>query len=112
MIRSVGLAACALCFAAPASASPACLQLNQLLRWGRVDHNVMLIEDKSHQKFKVAYRGYCGNLSFARSIDLRSASNSALGCVGRGDSIIVHLNGATYQCPIDSVSPAPAAMPH
>lgn len=82
----------------------ACLQVGRIYSWRAPDNRTLIIENDTHQKFKLELMGYCPGLTFKETIGLRSPGGSYLSCVGPGDTVFFHDLGMEMRCVINKVS--------
>ena len=94
----------------PALAGPACLELGRIWSWKVLDNKTLIVEDDTHQKFKMSLMGYCPNLAFKERIAFKSVGGTDLSCLGMGDYVLAHDIAIPDRCPITSVVPYTAAM--
>lgn len=88
----------------------ACLQVGRIWSWRAPDNRTLIIENDTHQKFKVDLMGYCPGLTFKETIGLRSPGGSYLSCVSPGDTVFFHDIGMSMRCVISKITPYTAAM--
>jgi hypothetical protein len=109
LFAAAGLAVLA---AAPAYANPRCLELGQIYNWKALDDKTLIVENDTHDKFKVTLLATCPGLSFKEQIGFKSFGPAmSLTCVSAGDSVVTR-DFATggQRCSIKSVEPYTAAM--
>ncbi len=82
----------------------ACLQVGRIDSWRAPNNRSLIVENDSHQKFKVDLMGYCPGLTFKETIGLRSPGGSYLSCVGPGDTVFFHDIGMAMHCVISKVT--------
>jgi len=100
-----------LLLAGPAFASPNCLEISQIYNFNAPDNKTLVVEDNTHNKFKVSLMGYCQGLTFKEGIAFKSVGGTGLSCLAAGDNVLVHNFGTGGQrCPIRSVVPYTAEM--
>jgi len=95
-------------FAQPQSpdATPrACLRFGYIYDWKVLDNKTLIVEDNSHNKFKMSLMGYCPNLQFRERIGFKSLGSAGLSCMTPGDDVIVRQPGTGAQrCPISAIA--------
>lgn len=100
-----------LLLAGPAFASPTCLAISQIYNFNAPDNKTLIVEDNTHNKFKVNLLGFCQGLTFKEGVAFKSVGGTGLSCLAAGDNVIVHNMGTGPQrCSIRSVEPYTAAM--
>ncbi|MGD0866373.1 MAG: DUF6491 family protein [Rhizomicrobium sp.] len=112
--RKIGFTGIALLIflaAAPAMAQQSsCLVIRQIYGFKVVDKQTLLVENISHNVFKVSLYGPCTNIDLDLGLGFKSFSTSDLDCLRRGDEVVHHTVGMGSICPIKSVEPYTAAM--
>ncbi|HEY8949540.1 MAG TPA: DUF6491 family protein [Rhizomicrobium sp.] len=97
--------------AAPAFASPTCLSINQIYNFDAPDNKTLIVEDNSHNKFKVTLFSGCMGLTFKEGLAFKSVGGTGLSCLAAGDAVFTRNMGTGPQrCPIRSVVPYTAEM--
>jgi hypothetical protein len=91
---------------APVFASSTCLEYGNIYNFNALDDRTLIVEDYSHNKFKVSLMGVCPELPFKEGIGFKSfGPHMMLTCVSSGDDIVTHSFGIGRQrCPIRSVT--------
>ncbi|MBU6472691.1 MAG: hypothetical protein KGJ75_03705 [Alphaproteobacteria bacterium] len=115
MILAAALAALT---AAPAMAEPAggndashaCLEVGRIWSWHAPDNRTLIVENDTHQKFKLDLMGYCPSLTFKETLGFRSIGGSYLSCITPGDVVFFHDIGTETRCVINKVSAYTPAM--
>jgi hypothetical protein len=74
--------------AAPAFASATCLQQDQIYTWKALSDKTLIVEDRSHDKFKLSLIGVCSNLKFKESLAFKSFGGMGISCLTPGDDVI------------------------
>ena len=105
-------------FAQPASGGPptpnearqTCLQFGRIYSWNAPDNRTLIVENDTHQKFKLDLMGICPGLTFEESLAFRSPGGSYLTCITPGDSVFFHDVGMETRCIISKVTPYTAEM--
>jgi hypothetical protein len=93
-----------------AFAAPSCLELGRIWSWKVVDNKTLIVEDDTHQKFKMSLMGFCPDLQFKERIAFKSVGGTDLSCLGMGDYVLAHDIAVPDRCPITSVVPYTPAM--
>jgi hypothetical protein len=93
-----------------ALSAPSCLELGRIWNWKVLDNKTLIVEDDTHQKFKMSLMGFCPNLQFKERIAFKSVGGSDLSCLGQGDYVLAHDIAIPDRCPITSVVPYTPAM--
>jgi len=96
--------------ATQALAGPACLELGRIWSWKVLDNKTLIVEDDTHQKFKMSLMGYCPNLAFKERVGFKSIGGSELSCLSKGDDVLVRDIGMPDRCPITDIVPYTPAM--
>jgi Family of unknown function (DUF6491) len=94
----------------PALAAPSCLELGRIWSWKVVDNKTLIVEDDTHQKFKMSLMGFCPDLQFKERIAFKSFGGTELSCLGSGDYVLARDIAIPDRCPITSVTPYTPAM--
>ena len=89
----------------PALASSTCLLISQIYTWKALDDQTLIVEDNSHNKFKMSLMGYCPDLSFRERVGFNAIGGTQLSCLTSGDEVEVRSLGAQSHCPITSIVP-------
>jgi len=97
------LAVPALADEAAAPAPQACLRIGQILNWNAPDDHTLIVEDYSHQKFKLLLMGTCVDLNFKQKVGFKSVGGTELSCLTPGDYVFVHLMAMYQRCPIKTI---------
>jgi hypothetical protein len=86
--------ACAtvLCIADPALAAPGvCLRQIDMYSFDAVPGNrSLVVEDRSHQRYRMNFAGVCSGLQFKMGLRFKSFGTSNLSCLSRGDQVLQH----------------------
>ncbi|HEY1632089.1 MAG TPA: DUF6491 family protein [Rhizomicrobium sp.] len=109
ILAAVALATLA---AAPAYAQQrSCLEFGRIYNWTVLDNKTLVVEDLSHNKFRMALMGDCQGLSFKERIGFKSMGATALSCMTPGDDVIIRNFGTGGQrCPIAKIVPYTAEL--
>jgi len=100
-----------LLLAGPAFASPTCLEVSQIYNFNAPDNKTLIVEDNSHNKFKVSLLGVCQGLTFKEGVAFKSFGGTGLSCLTSGDSVLTRNMGTGPQrCAIRKVEPYTPAM--
>lgn len=94
----------------PVFARPDCLELGRIYNWKALDNKTLIVEDDTHQKFKLSLMGYCPNLTFKERVAFKSIGGSQLTCLTRGDEVDVRDIGIPARCPIIGIVSYTAEM--
>jgi Family of unknown function (DUF6491) len=94
----------------PASAQRSCLMIGQIYNWNAPDNKTLIVEDNSHQKFKLSLMGSCNNLTFKERVGFQSPGSTQLSCLSKGDDVLVRNPGFPQTCPIIDIVPYTAQM--
>ena len=105
-------AALAAMLAAPAAAEQgakpearqACLQVGRIWSWNAPDNRTLIVENDTHQKFKLDLMGYCPGLTFKETLAFKSIGGMDLSCITPGDVIFFHDVGMETRCVISKVT--------
>ena len=96
--------------AMPASADEAkpadsqvCPRIGQILNWNAPDDHTLIVEDYSHQKFKLTLMGTCTGLNFRQTVGFKSVGGSELSCLTPGDYVFTHVMAMHQHCPIKTI---------
>ncbi len=124
-MRRILTAAALLCATLPAFAqSPSdspCLQQINMYSFNPVPGNrALVVEDRSHRRYRVSFMGPCTNLQFHLGLRFKTFGVSNLSCVSRGDQVLIHdpigpgaciIQSVQYQTPaLDQADAAAAAQ--
>ena len=82
----------------------------QIWNWKVLDNKTLIVEDDTHQKFKMSLMGYCPDLEFKERIGFKSFGGSELSCLGSGDDVLARDIAIPDRCPITNVVPYTPAM--
>jgi hypothetical protein len=88
----------------------ACLRVGQIYNWKVLDNQTMVVEDLSHNKFKLGLMGYCTNLAFKERVGFKSIGGTQLSCLSAGDDVVIRDQVAGGPCPIKTIVPYTAEM--
>lgn len=91
--------------ATQAIAASSCLELARIWNWKVLDNKTLIVEDDTHQKFKMSLMGFCPDLQFKERIAFKSVGGSELSCLGSGDYVLARDIAIPDRCPITSVVP-------
>jgi hypothetical protein len=105
LLGTLSLAAVTLLGSTLAYAAPSCLELGRIWSWKVIDNKTLIVEDDTHQKFKMSLMGFCPDLQFKERIAFKSVGGSELSCLGMGDYVLAHDIAIPDRCPITSVVP-------
>lgn len=105
VLAVLGVAAVTIAVSTSAFAAPSCLELGRIWNWKVIDNKTLIVEDDTHQKFKMSLMGYCPDLPFKERIAFKSVGGSELSCLGTGDYVLAHDVAIPERCPITSVVP-------
>ena len=94
----------------PAMASRTCLQQSLIYSWNALDDRTLIVEDRFHDKFKLALMTPCQHLQFHQNLGFKTFSNTALTCVSKGDEVISGTSIGPQHCPIKTIEPYTADM--
>ncbi|MGB8365621.1 MAG: DUF6491 family protein [Rhizomicrobium sp.] len=100
VFAAIGLAAV---MATPALADSPCLRLDQIWNWKVVDDKTLIVENLSHQKFKVSLMGTCYDLAYKNNLGFKSIGGTGLSCLSGGDEVFARGIAIPNRCPIASV---------
>jgi hypothetical protein len=81
-----------------------CLQVGRIYSWRAPDNRTLIVENDTHQKFKLHLMGHCPGLTFKETIGFRSPGGSYLSCVSPGDTVFFHDTGMSMHCVIKKVT--------
>lgn len=95
---------------ATARADQSCLVIRQVYNWDVVDPQTLIVEDLSHNKFKVTLMGPCPHIEYNLGVGFKSFGNTSLDCLRRGDQVVHNGAGMGNTCPIKSVEQYTPAM--
>ena len=87
-----------------------CLQIGRIWNWHAPDNRTLIVENDTHQKFKVDLMGYCPGLTFKEALAFRSIGGMSLSCITPGDVVFFHDVGMETRCVISKVSAYTPAM--
>ncbi len=110
LLAALGLAAVTTMGPTSALAGPACLEVGRIWSWKVVDDKTLIVEDDTHQKFKMSLMFNCPNLSFKERVGFKSIGGSELSCLSKGDDVLVRDIGFPSRCPITDIAPYTPAM--
>lgn len=96
--------------AAKPEAPQACLQIGRIWSWNAPDNRTLIVENDTHQKFKLDLMGYCPGLTFKEALAFRSIGGMYLSCITPGDVVFFHDVGMETRCVISKVSAYTPAM--
>jgi len=88
----------------------ACLQIGRIWSWNAPDNRTLIVENDTHQKFKLDLMGYCPGLTFKERLAFRSIGGMYLSCITPGDVVFFHDVGMETRCVISKVSAYTPAM--
>ena len=94
----------------PNEARQTCLQFGRIWSWKAPNNRTLIVENDSHQKFKLDLMGTCPGLTFKEALAFRSPGGSYLTCITPGDSVFFHDIGMETRCIISKVTPYTAEM--
>ncbi len=105
MKTKIVLAACLLAgLSGPAFADDqVCLRVGQILDWKALDNQTLIVEDNSHQKFKLDLMGTCTGLTFKQELGFKSVGGTELSCLTPGDYVLSHVMSLHDHCPIKTI---------
>lgn len=109
-MRILAGAALAAMLASPAMGQGSCLRMDRIYNWQAPNNTSMIVEDISHQKFKLTLMGPCINLNFKEGVAFKSIGGTWLDCLTKGDEVVIRYLGQPEHCPIVSVVPYTPAM--
>src|SRR4051812_12364264 len=75
--------------AQPSAAGNVCLEPIRFDRWKALNDNVLIITDKVNKNYRITLAPGCFDVSWAMNIGIKSFTTSRLGCVARGDYVLV-----------------------
>ncbi len=105
------IASLAMLIAAPAFARQPCLEFGRIWSWKVIDNKTLIVEDETHQKFKVGLMGICPEIRFNRdTLGFESRGSTRLSCLTLGDDVIVRSFSIPQRCPISTIVPYTAEM--
>lgn len=81
---------------APAKQPYICLHHNEVDGWGARDKTSMIVNDRFGRKYLVSLGGVCSDLDFAFGMGIRPLGHVAMGCVDRGDRVVMGGGGASH----------------
>lgn len=88
----------------------ACLQIGRIWNWRAPNNRTLIVENDTHQKFKLDLMGYCPGLTFKETIAFKSIGGISLSCITPGDYIFFHDIGWESRCVIQKISAYTPAM--
>ena len=91
--------------ATPAWAQRNCLEISQIWNWRAPDNKTLIVEDNSHQKYKVTLMTNCINLTFKERVGFQAFGGTGLSCLSKGDDVLVRNPGFPQRCPITNIVP-------
>ncbi|MGD0144200.1 MAG: DUF6491 family protein [Rhizomicrobium sp.] len=94
----------------PARADSACLELGRISNWKVIDSKTMIVEDDTHQKFKMSLMIACPELGFKERVGFKSFGGTELSCLTPGDYVLIRSQAMPNRCPITSIVPYTPAM--
>ena len=100
------LAAAALCsgLIATQSSAAGCLQVGRIWSWNALDNKTLIVEDDTHQKFRVGLMGYCPDVQFRERVGFKAFGGTQLSCMSKGDYVLVR-SSVGGRCPIKDIVP-------
>jgi hypothetical protein len=103
-MKLLATAAIALGLSGPALAGQPCLEIGQIWNWTAPDNHTLIVENDTHQKFRLSMMGYCPNLQFKERVGFQTVGQfSSLACLTRGDYVLVHDPVGPTRCPIADI---------
>jgi hypothetical protein len=100
----------AIALASPAIAQPSaarnvCLEPIRFDRWKAVNDSVLIVTDKLKKNYRITLAPGCFDVSWVFNIGIQSFTTSRLGCVSRGDYVLVPAQAGIprQRCLIDKV---------
>jgi len=100
LLIAAGLAAM---MSTPALAQQACLRVGQIYNWKVLDNETLVVEDLTHNKFRLGLMGYCPNLAFKQKVGFKSIGGTQLSCLTPGDQVVIHDRVTGGPCPIRTI---------
>ena len=97
------LAAPALADETQPKAEQVCLRIGQIDSWKVLDNQTLIVEDNSHQKFKLNLLGDCNGLTFRQKLGFKSIGGTDLSCMTPGDYVFTHVMAMHQRCPIKTI---------
>ena len=97
------LAAPALADETTTPAPQVCLRISEIWNWKALDNQTLIVEDNSHQKFKLNLMGYCTGLTFRQTLGFKSIGGTDLSCLTPGDYVFSHVMAMSQRCPIKTI---------
>jgi Family of unknown function (DUF6491) len=81
-----------------------CLEQINMYSFNPVPGNrALVVEDRSHRRYRVNFTGPCTNLQFHLGLRFKTFGVSNLSCVSRGDKVLLHDEIGPNACIIQSV---------
>lgn len=111
-MKRILISAAFLCAAiSPALAQRPCLQIGQIYNWKAINDKTLIVEDYSHQKFKLNLIGTCYDLTFHERLAFKSIGGMAISCLTPGDEVISRNFGmGPTRCSITKIEAYTPAM--
>lgn len=81
-----------------------CLQIGRIWSWRAPDNRTLIVENDTHEKYKVDLLGYCPSLTFKQTLAFKSIGGVGLSCITPGDIVFFHDVGMETRCVISKVS--------
>lgn len=75
--------------AQPAKKSDVCLRYSDVDGWGTRDKKTMVVSDRFNRKYLVGLSGLCDDIDFALGAGFRAPAGANIGCVSRGDRLVM-----------------------
>jgi hypothetical protein len=85
------------------AAPQVCLRVSEIWNWKALDNQTLIVEDNSHQKFKLNLMGYCTGLTFKQTLGFKSIGGTDLSCLTPGDYVFSHVMSMSQRCPIKTI---------
>lgn len=95
---------------APAWARSDCLQENLIYNWRAISDDTLIVEDSTHNKFKVTVMIPDSDLRFRQNVGFQSVGGTGLSCLGSGDYVLIHGIAEPRKDPITKIVPYTPAM--
>ncbi len=100
-------------FATAAHADQACLRMNDVWSWTPLDRSTLIVETRSHAKFKLTLTGVCPAIMQNKlRLELRSSSNSELACLTSHDDVFIQGDTGPQHCSIAKIESADKPKEH
>ncbi|HUJ03462.1 MAG TPA: DUF6491 family protein [Rhizomicrobium sp.] len=80
-----------------------CLRIGQILNWQAPDDHTLIVEDYTHQKFKLSLMGTCVGLNFRQTVGFKSVGGTELSCITPGDYVFTHVMALHQHCPVKTI---------